>query len=276
LPFALDVGYGASLDSTGVDTAVQVDASSDASALPTRATQTVVPAGRYASLQRLSTLMTLPPTGSAVETVNTSISLHEVTHVSDKVHVVSTTCGMWQPEITGVQTVFSQSFVDAIPSWSSTIHVGTSDGGDVLFELVTQTIIFGAELADPENSPLPTEADAPQVRDPDGDGNPGVTVKLVGIINGQMYVVQRRSSGMAGSVNPTSGRAEGQLLGEVQQQLIGASEPELMQLDLAPVKHPDPNRSTFIWLPIDATETCQSLMNQGEGRFEAQGSEPAP
>ena len=188
--------------------------------------------------------MTLPPAGTPVESVNTSISVHEVTHSAEGVSVTSTTCGMWQPEITGVQTVFSEAFVAAIPAWTSNITVSTNSDGAPRFRLATQPLIFGADLPDPATSPLPTKGDDPSVVDVDKDGNPGVTVSWWGSSPARSTSSSGALVTSMGSLSPHRTH-EGHLLGEVEQQVVGASEPELMLLDLSPTKHPDPDRSVF-------------------------------
>ena len=45
-------------------------------------------------------------------------------------------------------------------------------------------------------TPLPGEADDPRVVDADSDGNPGVTVQVRGLIDGEVYMVQDLHPGL--------------------------------------------------------------------------------
>lgn len=261
---------GAAHDGATHDGAAQDGAGHDGAALDggdAGLTGALVPAGRYASVQRLSTVLKLPPAGTESVSVNTALSLHDVTHVGGQVRVTSRTCAISQPKLSGVEVVFTDKFVASIPEWTSTISVAANGGGSYSFALAEGTVLFGVKLANPLTDPLPTKGDDPSVTDPDDDGKPGGTVKLVGLIQGEMYVVQRRSSGLQGTVNATTGAADGLLLGSVEQAMVGASSDLLLAFDLNAKKDPDASASTFSWRPVAADLTCAALQAQASTLF---------
>src|SRR5690606_14696021 len=78
--------------------------------------------------------------------------------------------------------------------------------------------------ANGRDEPLPRDAADPRVVDADGDGHPGATLRLTiaGLADGELYVVQRGHSTLAGRVV-----ARGQAAGRIdvrlfEQALLGA------------------------------------------------------
>jgi hypothetical protein len=83
----------------------------------------------------------------------------------------------------------------------------------------------GVELADPATDALPTRADDPRVRDLDGDGHGGMTVRIeiIGLGNVETYLVQREQIDLVGgfaSADRMTGAADVRRLEQV---VIGAS-----------------------------------------------------
>ncbi len=68
---------------------------------------------------------------------------------------------------------------------------------------------------------LPTQAEHPDVRDIDGDGQPGFTVVIEGLVSGEVRLVRRERLRFAGSVDKIRMRGEPDLT--VEQNLLSAS-----------------------------------------------------
>lgn len=106
------------------------------------------------------------------------------------------------------------------------------------------------------NAPLPTQADDPRVLDSDGDGHPGLTVEISGLIEGQVYVVQRGRSQLQANLHATD-RLEGPLKFSSEEQVIGASHELLTK---KPPTRPDPDESFFRRRRVPANATCAEVV----------------
>ena len=115
--------------------------------------------------------------------------------------------------------------------------------------------VLGADLTNIETEPLPTDPDDPRVTDDDADGNPGVTVRLTGIVDGEIYVVNRRWTALDGAP-VASDRIEGVVEFEPEE-IILASDPESIK-DTSPTSARDPDecRSQFAMARAPDTADC--------------------
>lgn len=123
-----------------------------------------------------------------------------------------------------------------------------------------QTRTSGLLLERPDDEPLPESAADPRVIDEDGDGHPGVTVRLrvLGVIEGEVYLVQRMRYRLVGTV-VSPDRIEGYLEWRSERVVLGASSP-LFVGDWSGTPDPDPAKSTFVLQRIDPTWDCAALM----------------
>jgi len=129
------------------------------------------------------------------------------------------------------------------------------------------TEVHGASLADPVNDPLPTTADDPRVFDQDGDGNPGITVRvtILGLISGEVYAVQRLSKLLEGKV-VTPDLIRGLITWTNEQVTIGASNPFLNtsgDAEIDPVRE----RSYFVAIRVPPETTCDDLKESWRALF---------
>ena len=106
--------------------------------------------------------------------------------------------------------------------------------------------------------PLPTEPDDPRIRDLDNDGQPGLTVKVEGLISGEIFLVQRSWSELNGTIRSNS-RIEGQVAWGSEEQILGATR---SMLKSKPKKRPDPAQSGnfFRMRRVPASATCEQVM----------------
>jgi hypothetical protein len=134
-----------------------------------------------------------------------------------------------------------------------------SDGVNVLI-LPSFVEVQGATLADPVNDALPTDPSDPAVTDQDQDGNPGITIKLGGIVSGDLYVVQRQTSELTG-IAVSSDRIEGHY-GFTSEQNVLASNPSSLKVLAAQTAITDSNlcASTFAMVRVQAASTCADLV----------------
>lgn len=108
------------------------------------------------------------------------------------------TCAILQSPIVGLITIIPGKLIESLPVTS---YLAILDGGEVGDRYTTQiySILWGMELDDPLNDPLPDKPDDPRVFDMDNDGNPGVTLML-GDNLCSMFAVQRSISQWKGEV----------------------------------------------------------------------------
>ena len=127
-----------------------------------------------------------------------------------------------RPEVDEVQTVIPPAFLDSI----SVLDRYVDDMGDTI-TLSRAVEIHGAHLTRPLDEPLPTTIDDSRVFDQDGDGLPGVTVQIDGILEGNVQLVQRVKTRLVGQ------RTETEMWGTVQwtseENILSASNPILSE-----------------------------------------------
>jgi len=144
-----------------------------------------------------------------------------------------------------------------VPAARSAILVEQT--GSLHFESSTYVEVRGALLEDPVSDPLPTDPEDPRVIDQDEDGEPGMTVRitLLGILEGETYVVQRMSYRLSGVV-VGSDRIEGTIEWSDEQTVLGATNP-LLKAETVGTLDPDPAAHRFVMVRVDETWTCETL-----------------
>jgi hypothetical protein len=127
----------------------------------------------------------------------------------------------------------------------------------IVFPWTTQ--VLGARLEDPENEALPMDAADPRVFDQDNDGHPGMTVQveIMGLIGGEVYVVQRNRNRLMGTV-VSHGFIRGTIEWETEQVILGASSPFLASGGQGS-PDPDPERNFFLARRIDPMLDCTDI-----------------
>jgi hypothetical protein len=145
------------------------------------------------------------------------------------------------------KTTIPPAFVAALPVQRIPVELGEG----------TYRVDGGPETlgADP-SVPLPKNGDDPSVRDPDGDGKPGVTVWVDAPVVGrvEMYVAQRAHSVLEGTLG--DGGASGQVVvQQMEQRTLGASN---SLLAVNPKIYPVAGASRFRLVPIERSD-CDAV-----------------
>lgn len=130
--------------------------------------------------------------------------------------------------------------------------------------------VRGALLENPGTDELPTDPDDPRVFDQDGDGNPGMTVsvKILGILEGWTYIVQRVQYVLSGIVVAPD-RIEGTIDWSDEQSVLEATNP-LLKADTIGYPDLDPTKHIFVIIRMQESQTCEWL---GEHWWELFGLE---
>lgn len=192
-----------------------------------------------------------------------ALARHTVRREADEIRVSTQFCDVRQDKIGPAGTVLDSAFVAALPSWEAT---ATIDGTGP-WEVSTSRFVavVGAELEDPENDPLPADSEDPRVTDPDGDGKPGLTVRVEGVVNGGVYVVQRIERALEGRLT-ADGRMSGTVIGSNQQKKLGASNFILRAFTPTFVPDTEAEHNPFSWAPVEPGTDCRTILAQ-EGRL---------
>ena len=132
------------------------------------------------------------------------------------------------------------AFISGVPAETRGGSVAGDGNGGFSYTLDPHVVVRGVTLDDPVNDPLPTDPEDPKIGDQDGDGNPGLTLIVSGVISGQMFVIQRDTSQFAGAM-VSAKRVQGGVTWTSEQVYLGA-EP-LALLDLVREAIPDTDAS---------------------------------
>ena len=155
-------------------------------------------------------------------------------------------------------TIFSDEATQAIQPRSAVVDVYKEHGAWKLKRPATPTLIG---IGGDPDQPLSMNPNDPLIEDSDGDGKPGVTVsvKLFGLIQGEIYIARREIF-----QNDVTLYSDGSLRGAVtdnsEQLVIGASL-GILNTPNNPDQWPDLGLSPLILVPIpDDIDTCEELM----------------
>ena len=120
-------------------------------------------------------------------------------------------------------------------------------------------ILFGARLQNIDSDKLPNKADPVRQFDDDRDGLPGVTVYVNGVINGEMYTVQRFWTTL--DVVVTDKDHLSGLIDFGNELSIIDANPAILYYEPAIEKYKNPNRSYFKAIRIPVDSSCNDLIN---------------
>lgn len=127
----------------------------------------------------------------------------------------------------------------------------------------------GVRLLDVAGEALPTSAQDARVYDQDMDGRPGVTVRVTGLVDGEVWVAQRDSHEVEGEVVSLD-RIEGRVRFLKEQAILGADNP-LLESPLPSVPDPNPDRSTMVMVRTSEEMQCAGIVAQEAELFGEQG-----
>jgi hypothetical protein len=228
---------------------------------------------RYAMRQIVTSQVRNPSPFSSQEWLPTQTLMWSVVEwfqTGQEVWYTETLCGLKTKKVFGTRTEYPQAFLDAVPVRERRATM-TGDGRGSMFMTEPYAQTLGIELAAPLTDPLPSAVDDPRLRDADGDGHPGVSIRishpLVG--TGEVYVAQRSIARLEG-FQEHRGRIRGVLYTKADTLRLGASRWWLMA-DTPQRPHPDPAESPFLLVPADHELDCGRLMSSLEQVFADEG-----
>lgn len=151
--------------------------------------------------------------------------------------------------------VIPPAFVDAIPARLYTARLESGVGSRYTADMGVEAIGFDPRLT---GGVLPTSPNARGVEDPDGDGEPGATLRLRmrGLGSARLFVVQRSHLVLDGR-RTGPGRFEGEVDVRLQEQHTLGADPGFFRQN--PSNTPDPERSGFTLVRVPAETGCEEL-----------------
>ncbi|MCB9680066.1 MAG: hypothetical protein H6733_01215 [Alphaproteobacteria bacterium] len=224
-----------------------------------------VPEQRYAMRQTFTSQMKNPNPFGRGGWFNTHTNTYAVLRWRSRdgrLEYLERTCGVDTEKVFGVETIYTQAFVDAVPLRH---RVGTLRDGDVGVGPYPQQ--FGVQLADPFNDPLPTAGDDPHVVDADKDGLPGVTVvirhPLVG--QGKVWIAQRSVARLEGHVG--DGKVVTGFIRTAPDMFKIDADRWWLRADTPQRPHPDANQSPFVLVPVGDDVDCAAVLAAKDTMF---------
>lgn len=222
--------------------------------------------GTWAELQVCSQMDVLPILGKVTST-STSLLCATIEQSGSSLLMREVTCSTTIKTGSALgKLVIPEAFLASLGEMTRPASLDGS-GPTIRFDQPWYTQVRGAYLVDPENDALPTNPDDPRVFDQDGDGKPGLTVRvsILGFLSGEVYVVQRVRYRMVGTV-VSPNRVEGLIEWSNEQITIEASNP-LFAVDTQPEPNSAPEKSYFVLQRVDPGTACQRIVAQRKALF---------
>ena len=163
-----------------------------------------------------------------------------------------------------IRTVIPTAFVEAMPDGRRRGVVVASEEGPQM-HINRQRSVLGARLRQPVFERLPTSSDDPRLVDTDGDGHPGVTVRIEGLVDGELYLVQRAWDAYTGQLqSPTS--ITGTVSWETEQSVVGST--SMFLRSQPPTRpHADDRRNRFEMVRIPERASCRWILDNRRQLF---------
>lgn len=271
LPATQDGGPDASADvpETGEPEAAQPEAAQpEASDPDVGQPEAAVPPdlqGTWAQLWVTSSFDTLPAIGQVVGTT-TSLNLVKMQQQGTALSMHVDVCTVKVDSGTQMVTeVLPEAFVKALGPLDRVAELKPGAQG---WDFVQPTHIepHSVNLTDPQNEALPTEPTDPRVVDGDGDGKPGLTILITGLIDGQIYVVVRDVHEVAGQVVSDT-RIDGLIDWTKDQNVLGSDNAILASNPTKSVPNTDADKSYVRMLAVAAESDCPWLISNWQALF---------
>lgn len=221
-------------------------------------------AGTWANAQVNGSLLNVPMVGVKANRI-VSLVLVQMTQNAKTLQVRETVCDIQNETDTSlVTTIIPQAFIESMPveeKETRLVWTGTAWS----YEQGQHWALQGVHLDDIVQDPLPTDPADPRVFDQDLDGHPGLTVRVTGMINGDIYVIQRGWNAMLSREFATD-RIYGYLTWGNEQVVLDATN-EILKNPIESTVDPDPAKSWFEFVRVAPDFTCAELVAQKDALF---------
>jgi beta-carotene/zeaxanthin 4-ketolase len=233
-------------------------AASEAERLATLAGGESALSGLWVQRQDTTTIARIATIGR-VRSTTTSIVLYEVRHNGNELTGSGRVCDVRVvSDPSFIATTLPDAFLRALPTPVIDARLAEANGTLALEQAPLWSVV-GANLDRPLTEALPQSADDPRVCDSDDDGNPGVTVQIGGLVEGEVYIVQRGWSRYRGLLDPRLRAFRGEVVFGQEQVVLDASRRVLRsQPPMEPADAPGAN--TFVMAPLADGAGCREAV----------------
>jgi hypothetical protein len=211
--------------------------------------------GTWAQVVVHRSLSAIPVVGDVASETTTRL-LVTLSQEGELVQARAKVCGMHIEGSKLVRTSIPPALVRAMPEQLWHTRVSATEGR---LELApwSRWDVLGARLQEPSRDALPTEASDARVFDQDGDGKPGVTVAVRGMIDGEIFVTQKGWSELRPD-RVTADSISGSVRWRQTQTILGASS---RFLSSGPETRPDPKPAAnwFSARRVEAGASCAEV-----------------
>jgi hypothetical protein len=212
--------------------------------------------GRWAMLQVLSNRSEVPFVGDAV--ANTRIvMLFDLVEREARLAGDGEVCLLdivARPTL--VRPVLPDTFRETVQRQRFEARI-EREGESTRLRGVRQGSLLGLKLERPWRDPMPAPGSAAIV-DTDGDGKPGMTMRVEGLFDIEFYLAQRQWTQLTGTER-SDGSFSGPLRHHAEQVLLGA---DSILLQALPDMKPDPRASRFEMVRLESKATCDGAIAQ--------------
>lgn len=213
--------------------------------------------GRWVFVQRMTTSASVPVVGD-IEATTDVISLHDLQDDGGRLRGEGKLCKITIDSGTDlVDTILPKAFRKSLPPPRIDAAIDVEDGV-VKLRQGKRVVVVGARLGD-ESEALPTSKKDPRVFDQDGDDKPGVTIRIGGLVSGDMYIVQRSWTRLDGGYWK-DGTFGGRLAFGNEQVVLGSTSPFLGD---PPKARPVPSKSWFRLARLADDASCKDARRVG-------------
>lgn len=161
------------------------------------------------------------------------------------------------------QTTYPAAALNAIPEDVVTSTLSANVVGAKYSVPKRVQLIGWRTNANPETDALPTDPKDARVQDADGDGKPGVTLEIKGLVTGKVYVVNRsiiENSGIVNSADRIAGPNK-----TAQVQVVLDADPALLKSPVKTEQDPDASKSTFLLVRIKGAQNDCAYIKANAG-----------
>jgi hypothetical protein len=219
--------------------------------------------GSYAMQSKTSATQEVPILGKMMATT-TALALVDIARDGQGLKMTEQGCHVTVVGSMAAMTTIPDAIPRSVPPTASPLEVWQANG-QTLWKKPAVTVTVGVHLTAPDSDALPTTQTDPRVWDQDGDGNPGVTVMVSGLVSGNIYVVQRQRAIYSGAVTGQNALG-GTVLDASDQSVIGATNSTLNQ-NIKTTPDPDLTKSPIAFVKLDTAYDCTKLVSDAAKLF---------
>ena len=220
--------------------------------------------GTWARLLVTSSTTNAPIIGEFQMTTSTIQRLVQ-TQRGDELEIAVDVCLIEVDSEGPMQTIIPDAFVAGIGRTERRARLEPLGDG-FRFRQERLVRLLGFELDSPESGPIPTDDDDPTVVDQDGDGHPGMTVQVNGVIRGEVYTAQRITRDLEGVVRDLNS-IDGYIAWTMEQSTLAASS-FMLNVNSTPTVDPVVEHNYFLTTRIDERQDCAAIIAERNALFE--------